>query len=351
MRRGRLVVVAVLAVLLGVCGLVGLNMYRGSPVYALSRLRTAIVQKDRVTFEHYVDVESVVDGAVDDVFSFILADAMTEVEGKGLEALGAAFGAAMMNQMKPAIKSAGEQAILTAVETGSFAGAKPEVEGLGDSEEIDMAALAEDAGLAEKTFAGIGDVQRDGDVATVPLRFRPLLLDTTLALGLRMERRSDLWMIVEITGIESFLRTVTDLQERRLAAVNDSILPLLQNELEVSPIDIRVVHRGWFSRDLVLSGDVRNIGEDTISGVAVQLMDGETPIALTDVALTRIATIAPGETMRLTQRIEYNEFIDWHRRLLNGDVTGRPVLVEFVGGRPPIELYMNWDEYLTAVKE
>lgn len=343
-----------LIVLTGGVGLAGWNIFTGSPKYALAQVRTAVAKHDRDTFERYVDVESVVDHAVDDVFDYAIAVLMAESKGDGLATLGAAFGSALIDEMKPAIKAGGRQALLRAVETGSFADAAAEVEALGTSGEIDIAEMGSAVGFAQETFAGVGDLRQNGDVAAIPLRFRPPRLDTTLTVSARLERINDVWTVSRVTGVDTYLRTVYSLQEAKLAAVNDSILEVLEAYLETGPVRSRLRQNGWFSQVIVLSSTVRNAGPHTLSEVVLSLSDRQGELPTEDVALHWLgqgekSVLPPGDSVRVVGILNYNPFLNWHNRLTR-DLTARPILVSIYGTHDLIQRYENWDQFVASTR-
>ena len=191
-------------------------------------------------------------------------------------------------------------------------------------------------------------VRVEGDIATVDLRFRNQLLDTTLVLRLRLERGPEVWRIVAPDNLRDYLQTVDGLQQLRLTDVNRRIREKLNAAVEVGEVTRGIRTYEYYSDDVVLSARVRNIGRDTINAVLFTLYADETPIDRTDIALTLTTPIPPSAEATAQRTLDYNRFIDWHRTIrYSSRLRAEPWAVITGRGaqRDTLWEYSSWSEY------
>lgn len=195
--------------------------YRGTPSYALGQIEAAVEDGNRLRFQQYVDLDRFLPTAVDQLTSQSVVDQVTDEDASGLGALGSALGGALADRLKPALVQILRSKILDGVESGRLDRIFAQADSADAAESgVDIAEIGARAGATPQSFAGIGRITKEEDVALVELRFRQAHLDTALALQLRMEREDRRWRIVEPEDLGSYLRTVESLKAARLAELN-----------------------------------------------------------------------------------------------------------------------------------
>lgn len=239
MKRSALLSLAAFAtVALVGAGYVYRSNYVHSPAYSLKQIQDAIENRNRLRFERFVDVESLTKAIVEDVVAKSTLRSMRE-SMSGFALLGSLLGAQVADGLTAALAHEMKAALLRGVETGRldsiFVSAKPDSAN-GKERKLNLAVLALSTASDQMRFAGLGDLVREGDVATIPLRFHNELLDTTLVLRLRMERSGDHWKITRPDNLSDYLDQIDQLQAARLAEENLAIRNRIQRALKIGPL-------------------------------------------------------------------------------------------------------------------
>jgi hypothetical protein len=347
MYRGKtLIITAVVCVSAGIAGALAWRHYTHSPQYALRQIADAVHEHNRLKFERYVDLERFSTSAVDEMVARITLGSVDDAD-TGFGALGAMLGASMVKSMKPALASELRAAVLGAVEDGRFDSlfvAQHDTTG----RDLTLAVVARNTSADRIHFAGMGELHREGDVATVGLQLRNDMFDTTLVLRIRLERGPDRWRMVAPDNLRDYLKAVDDLQQRRLATVNYERRKRMRAMLSVGPVHRAIRTYEWFSDDVILTTRLRNTGRDTIETVLLTLYaDGDT-VDRRELPLGVVTPIAPGKSAMATSTLDYNQFIDWHRRVRYADeVRAEPwyVITRHGSERDTLYEYNNWSEY------
>jgi hypothetical protein len=347
MHRGRtLLIIAAVCVSAGIAGGLAWRHYTHSPQYALRQIADAVHERNRLEFERYVDLERFTTSAVDEMVARITLASVDDAD-TGFGALGAMLGASMVKSMKPALASELRAAVLGAVETGRFDSlfvARHDTAG----RDLTLAVVARNMSSDRVHFAGTGGLHREGDVATVDLRLRNDMFDTTFVLRVRLERGPDRWRVVAPDNLRDYLKTVDDLQQRRLATVNHERRERMQAMVSVGPVHRAIRTYEWFSDDVILTTRLRNTGRDTIETVLLTLYaDGDT-VDHGDLPLGTVTAIAPGKSTTVTRTLDYNQFLDWHRHVRYADqLRAEPwyVITRHGSERDTLYEYGNWSEY------
>lgn len=316
--------------------------YRNSPEYALSQIRDAVQERNALKFERYVALEPFSEALVDDVFSFTLQSTLEESSG-GLEALGSAIGANLLDQLKPTAASLVQSSIRESIETGKadsiFESASAKQ---GD---VQLSKLLQSAAVDPSGFKGLGDIQREDDVAIVGLRFRNAPLDTTVTFKVKLETRDGRWTVTQPYDLPRLLRAVDDRQERLIADANEKIRSRLRGMVDLGDVDVTYRQPCLYCDErLVVDVPITNASQDTFDLVQVALTWLGEP--LDEEARVGARDIPPGETSRGRKEIDYNQFIDWHSTLRRGNVDARTEFVMINFGEMISEID-DWDGYVS----
>jgi hypothetical protein len=318
----------------------GYSFYTGSPQYALAQAAKAVESRDRLVFERHVDVEAIVTSGIDDILAGLMADLAQGDAMDGFAALGAALGAAMVEGMKPMIRTAAKEAVYSGIESGDLAGA------LSTAKANDFS-LGEVAGgsLGRSALEGLGKVRREGDVAIAPLRFRESDLDTTLVLELRMERTNKVWRVVALHNLRQFMETLTELQEAAVAAENARIEAELATLIQIGAVNRAIRDQGWFSRSLVLTIEVTNTSQGTITGLYFDVDAGGRNH---EAEFAALSPIEQGETRTLRREIRLNAFSSEHDALASARLSVSPRSVVLYRGTTRVEVsrVRSWEDLM-----
>ncbi len=180
---------------------------KNGPKGALAQAANAVQTHDMATFEKYVDVTSVTTHLVDDVVQ----------QGAGLTALlpgGSLMMGGALRLLKPALAKAAHNEVQRYVETGSLeaaAAAAPK-----RMVNISLTGLASKIMSPESAFKGIKYSREEGDNAFMGLEISQPKYDTTMVVEVKLRRQGDHWRLTEITNTGELLRTVAQLEKKRL---------------------------------------------------------------------------------------------------------------------------------------
>lgn len=197
----------VLLLALGAGGYYYFRSLKNGPQGALVSAAAAVQTHDMVTFEKYVDVNSVTSHLVDDVAQ--QGSAISSLLPGGSLMLGGA-----MRLLKPALAKAAHQEVQRYVETGSLeaaAAAAPK-----RAVKVSLTGLASKIVSPDSKFKGVKYTREEGDNAFVGLEVSQPKYDTTVVVEVKLRRQGDHWQMTQITNSTELLRGAALLEKKRL---------------------------------------------------------------------------------------------------------------------------------------
>ena len=180
---------------------------KNGPKGAMAQAAAAVQTHDMATFEKYVDVSSVTTHLVDDVAQ--QGAALTSLMPGGSLAVGGA-----LRLLKPLLAKAAHQEVQRYVETGSLAAAAAAAPKR--LVNISLTGLASKVVSADSEFKGIKYSREEGDNAYMGLEVSQPKYDTTMVVEVKLRRQGDHWRLTEITNTGELLRSVAQLEKKRL---------------------------------------------------------------------------------------------------------------------------------------
>lgn len=343
------------AILLAVVGAaaaawVGYSRHVSSPQYALGEIGRAIERRDRMAFEHRVDVPAMARSAVDDLVAEAMAD---EMAGASDEArAGLALGLGVLENAKPLLVSSLRSTLLEAVEKGQLADML-----LPDSIELHeqhFANMARSQLGSPVRFGGVGKVRRNGRMATAELLMRDDPADTTLALRLRMDRGDDGWRVVAFDNLREYLDESDRVHDAIVATVNRRIEQRIAGTVQIGAPAVRIEPGLYGAEVMYVEVPVKNVGRDTVMSVRLVLEQWGQPVGDNDLN-PEIAyePLAPGETRTASAMVVYSYYNAAHSTVRHGTVTPRVarVLVTRKNGREYLEKLSGWEAYLDQARD
>lgn len=343
-KQSSLGLLAALVGLLVILGFAWLH-YTHSPQYALRQVTLALRQRNRLLFERFVDVDSISSTTVNELMDHAVLTSFNESES-GFGALGAALGSTLVSNLKPALTNQLKESILSAVESGRFDEVfAPSMDTT--RRNLTLAVVARNAAAARWHYAGLAPMQQEGDAAIMGLRLKNDMLDTTLVLRFRMHRLPNGWRIAAPDNLPTLLQTLDDAKERRLAVVNKQSEAAIAATIEATPV-LRSIRTYEFANDdVILTTAIRNIGRDTVVAVLLRLYAGGDSIDRSDAPFGTTVPIAPGQSGFARFVLDYNQFMDWHRKIRYLDLRAVPwaVITRHGPKSDTIFEYDSWAEY------
>jgi len=190
---------------LAAIGFVGYRHWTGTPQYSLWQAQRAAKAHDFTTFEKYVDIQSCVEGLVDDVMlEAVQQAAKTAKSAKSAagikdgddkiakfgELLGGQFAKGLVAMLKPTLVSLLRQQVRDYIEKGTIEkGDDPSESGLSVH---DLDEKAREHGIK---FTGLQSVKQDGAIAIVSLGFTSEKEKQAFTIDLKMRRTDNGWQV------------------------------------------------------------------------------------------------------------------------------------------------------------
>ena len=194
----------------------GAYVYRSvctkTPEYALEQVQNAIETHDKETFDHYVNVNGLLDTSYD---AFIAALMDTEAS-ETTEAKTAIED--FVHMMKAPLISSFKTALENFVETGDW-GTSAAADGQAQPSAIDVAQTLEKTGLKETSFRSMDGLDVDDAAGTAIAHVRVFQQEAndTFVFEVKLTRQSSGdWQIEEITNFQSFVSFVAAARQAKL---------------------------------------------------------------------------------------------------------------------------------------
>ena len=172
-----------------------------TPTYSLKIVRTAIQQQDIETFKKHVDLDTLMDAAIDD---FISSD------DKVAEMKNNPFTAGLLQMLKPTLVEYSKKSIYSLVEKGKTEEVKPQNDG--------ASGIANNMpSISNKSFIGIGETKKNGKTATVELKVNDDEIggEFTFVIGMR-ELNDGTWQVTKINNLADYLNAVKEAHKKQL---------------------------------------------------------------------------------------------------------------------------------------
>lgn len=331
--------------------------HRQSPEYAVNQIREALKNGNALKFERYVDVESYSSAVIDVLFATASSWEANQPYS-GLDLLSLSLAETARDQIKSVAIRTIESTVRDIIESGTFS---PGQSGASSSSGIKLANLLAPVGLSLSEFEGVEDIRREGNLATVGLRIRNPVLDSTFIFRVKMEQDNGDWRVTEPYNLQSLTRDIHRRQQsliesanRVIGRRNDSIREKRRNYLE--RWQSRLSLSDWNVRDYVVTDSddreegiyfdvslaVQNRSDNSFSSVPVTLTSiGGPNITVSNVeahSVTEVDTTLKYERNRFWNELHSNPdpAIDWQEFSQYSMPETRPI-------RDRLE---DWSDYL-----
>lgn len=312
---------AFVAVCFFVAGAGSYYYWTKSPAYTIRQIRKSPDEHDYASFKRYVDVDSVISRLLDDLMALNM---------NGDDA--SAFGAGMVEMMKPRLVDEAKQQISRFVEAGVFGGTNSD---LGTLEGVEKA----------QEFLGIVNERREGKTAVVGLAFTNSQDRVSHVIELRLRSNDGAWQVAEITNVRELFREVTLEREMMIARENGPIKAKISQLIEVTGVSKRSTSRDYgLSKKVEIGVTVRNIGTVPIESYSAAIRPKSAAGKVAKELRVRGDDLIPAkETSSGTWKFDVNEFISADKALYDASVTAADVQVVRVKARDLPELMIRSD--------
>ena len=213
----------ILAVALLVCGAAFYFLYFvRTPSYALNAARTAFQQHDREKFEQYVDVDSVMSNAFEDIIN-----AESKINNDNL--LDNPFAIGILHMLKPAVVDLMKEDALDRIATKPGAEQK-QADPVPDAMMRNMERHVPYKELVLKDVK-LNKQNKDKATATIVLHNKALEKDFVAELGMEVNDKGT-WQIKKISNLEKLIIEVTAARKAQQAAANKPIMERLSKAVQ-----------------------------------------------------------------------------------------------------------------------
>ena len=182
--------VFILIIILMTCG--WFLYYTKTPTYSLGIIKTAIEQHDLETFKEHVDIDTLLNSAIDDLIA-------NDDIGKNALANG------VIKTFKPYMIEEFKKEIYASVEDTSI----NQKTSKNTSEVVKDSPL-----LKKKTIIGIGNTSKDGKVATVEIKVNDEALGEEFTFLINMREKKDgTWQVIKVSNLIEYIKKIQEKYE------------------------------------------------------------------------------------------------------------------------------------------
>ena len=302
-----------------------------TPDYALRQIIQAVTTHDLAKFHKFVDSESVVSRAVDDLMVFVIEQNRSSNKA---ESLGVSLGFGLIQLMKPSLVENAKGSIARVIEGTTSRKSDADDGGQSVSFEDIRTQFTGDG----KAFQGMKHIDVQGKVAVVGLAFRIEEFQEELVLELKLRKSGYHWQLAEISNLPSLLKHLQELREAQLERINGPVRSRMAQTLEVIGwTRERQTDRWEISKSVLLHVTVRSASTKVVKSYVafVRVVDANgTPAH--EMSIRAEDSLAPGESKMGTWKVNVSPFDSSTERLYGLEVDAQlvfdPQRIEFQDG-------------------
>jgi len=199
----------ILIVLL-ILGAAGYWYWTTTPEYSMEQVKEAVKHHDLVTFQKYVDMDSVASGIVDD----LLAAPMRHLLGPGI--LGQWVVAGIVGILKQPLADGIKEELRQFVLTGELVrpdeDATPNSESTLNQPPLSLGVIDRHVGFRKHAFRRIEYDLKKGNVCTLGVLFHNQVYNRDLVLDVTMQESGGYWRVIGLSNFPAFTAKLIELQ-------------------------------------------------------------------------------------------------------------------------------------------
>lgn len=237
-----------------------------TPGYAVNQIREAIMQKDTVKFQQYVDMDSVLDKAFDDL---VIAESKINNDNIATNP----FALSVFNMLKPAVVKLAKQEALNRIAPQAKATTQKVDDPLSDAMRRNIERKSH---LDKLTFKSLKLDQEAKDKATVNVIFKNDELQKDFAMHLSMKKNNnDQWQVKEISNLAALVMQIDAANKAKQASENKQVLDRLKQNLSVNDkkLSVTMVKAGELAQNVAYSA---NTGGTSVKTIATNVVNEDT---------------------------------------------------------------------------
>jgi hypothetical protein len=189
-----------------ILGSIGYWYWTRTPEYSIEKVKQSIKQHDLVTFQKYVDMDSVASGIVDD----LLAAPMRHLLGPGI--LGQWVVAGIVGVFKRPLADGIKDDISHFVTTGELVRSEEGSETEPKRARLSLGSLDGRFGFRKHAFRRVEYDLKNGSVCTLGLLLHNEVYNQDLVLDVKMRESGGFWRVFELSNLPAFTGKLVELE-------------------------------------------------------------------------------------------------------------------------------------------
>lgn len=237
-----------------------------TPGYAVNQIREAITQKDAIKFQQYVDLDSVLDKAFDDL---IVAESKINNDSIATNP----FALGVLNMLKPTVVKLAKQEALDKIAPPEGGAERKVQDPISDAMRRNIERKAR---LDKLTFKSLKLDQESKEKATVNVIFQNDDLQKDFAMQLSMHRDKDeQWRVKEISNLAAMVMQIDAALKAKQASENHEVLERLKQSLSVNDkkLSVTMVKATELAKKVAYTA---NAGGSGVKSIATNLVNHDT---------------------------------------------------------------------------
>ncbi|SHI66472.1 DUF2939 domain-containing protein [Propionispora hippei] len=303
-----------------------------TPQYSLKQIQEAVKNHDLQTFEKYVDIDSVTSRMIDQLIDSKI-NAKNEVQD---EAGNLAKG--FIQFIKPQLTAMAKDQIRSLVEKGSTL--QPSTPGQAEPPDAPKFSVNDiyNNKVGTPDFKGVDYVNKDGKIASVGLKLFYPKLNANVVLEVRMRKLDGYWQIAEISNIPAFLSKLAELEEKKLAEINQPIISEMNNTFKINSVRMVPVQANSFTKAVTFPTEISFLSQKNITEFNVLILaKNQAGKLVLKMPASSAVSSDPGETTTITWSKKINPFISSDAALFNTppdqlSIEIKPISIKFADG-------------------
>ena len=315
-----LVIAGVLVLLVGTTVYVGYSYWKSTPEYAFAQIKSAVDTHDKALFYRFVDVETLIGRAVDD----IIADSQEEQdvsEASWANDLAQGFAKLIQPRLVEFLTDEVDKMI------EKPGGERDEMTPAGELPDDVPNLPLNPMDIDNLEFEGIKEKASEGKITTVVLAVRNRKLDLPLNIELLMrEVDGGHLQLFQLSNLRAVIDSVEEAEHAWKVAQNQPIRDRLNNLLQTTNLNFRSKSDRWgLDKSMTFTLELKNISESAVTGCVGTLIFRDKDTGEIHAELPVHAEghdpVMPGASYTMEMTVDINPFVEDQQRLweIDGD--------------------------------
>lgn len=207
--KRRLFILIILIVIIIISGYYFWSIIK-SPQYSLKQLKKAISENDIIMFEKYVDLDSIIDSMITQVYKFYSSSPEEDDKNTRWDSIRQEIGDSVLSVIKPNLKELIKKEIIKYVETGQLPDNRESNSGI---YYFVSDLLKEKINPRQWEHQSINYTDIKGNFANVGLTYYDMAKNTNIIVEVKMREMGGYWQVIEIINTKHLLNIFKNLND------------------------------------------------------------------------------------------------------------------------------------------